>query len=137
MNAWLSQLYERDLNQLSKEVELFKQPENLWTTLDGVTNSAGNLCLHIIGNLNTYVGKNLGGTGYVRNREAEFSLKGVAASEIVASLAQTNQMTVQVIHNLPETAFRSIYPAQVFGTEMETGYFLIHLATHLNYHWVK
>jgi uncharacterized damage-inducible protein DinB len=43
-------------------------------------------------------------------------------------------MTVQVIRNLPESDFRSIYPEQVFGNAMETGYFLIHLATHLNYH---
>jgi hypothetical protein len=91
MNEWLIQLYERDLNRLIKELDLFEQPENLWRTLNGVTNPAGSLCLHVIGNLNTYVGKNLGGTSYVRNREAEFSLKNISAAEIMASLEQTNK----------------------------------------------
>jgi hypothetical protein len=48
---------------------------NFGIIADGISNSAGNLCLHLIGNLNHFIGATLGNTGYVRNREQEFSSK--------------------------------------------------------------
>ena len=36
-------------------------------------NSVGHLVLHLTGNLNYFVGAQLGGTGYVRDREREFT----------------------------------------------------------------
>lgn len=131
---WLVQLYERDLDRLIKEVTLFNQSENLWITKAGVTNSAGNLCLHLIGNLNTYLGKQLGNTGYVRDRDAEFSRKNVPVQEILDALLQTKSMVTQVLEQLTESDLVQTYPEQVWGDNIQTGYFLIHLATHLNYH---
>ncbi|MDJ1491453.1 DinB family protein [Cytophagaceae bacterium DM2B3-1] len=131
---WLVQLYERDLDRLIKEVTLFNDSQNLWLTKTGVTNSAGNLCLHLIGNLNTYLGKQLGNTGYVRDRAAEFSRKDVPVQEILEALSQTKAMVTQVLEQLTESDLEQIYPEQVWGDDIQTGYFLIHLATHLNYH---
>ncbi len=64
----LIQLFERDLNRLMTEIGFYKEEATIWKIEKGISNSAGNLTLHLIGNLNTYIGTELGGTGYVRNR---------------------------------------------------------------------
>src|SRR5688500_19890123 len=79
----LIKIYDRDLERLKNEIELFNQEDNLWKTTGTIKNSAGNLCLHLVGNLNTYVGKNLGKIPYIRNREAEFSLKNVPKKNLI------------------------------------------------------
>ncbi len=67
--------FETGLNKLRNEVEEYGSDEAFWSIPDGVANSAGNLCLHLLGNLNHYVGAKLGETGYVRDRPSEFSSK--------------------------------------------------------------
>ena len=71
----LKTIFSRDLLKLKTEIELYKKEEKLWCTDKNISNSAGNLCLHLVGNLNTYIGNEIGKTGYVRNRELEFSQK--------------------------------------------------------------
>ena len=43
-------------------------------------------------------------------------------------------MVVDTVKNLDENIFESKYPLVVFGYEMTTEFFLIHLTTHLSYH---
>ena len=76
LTAILSQLYERDLNKLREEIEQFTDEADLWKTSGGITNSAGNLCRHLTGNLQHFFGAVLGGSGYVRDRDAEFAAAG-------------------------------------------------------------
>lgn len=68
----LIKLFQRDLDTLKKEIQSFREEGDLWRTTGSIKNPAGNLCLHLVGNLNNYIGKNIGGTGYVRDRDAEF-----------------------------------------------------------------
>ena len=49
----LKLLFKRDLNKLKSEIELYQDERKIWHTENGITNSAGNLCLHFVGNLNT------------------------------------------------------------------------------------
>lgn len=65
----------RDLQKLATEVSAFKYEENLWKTDIDIKNSAGNLSLHVCGNLQHFIGAVLGNSGYIRNRDAEFSQK--------------------------------------------------------------
>ena len=53
-------LFARDLSQLRKEIESYKNESNLWKVEHDVKNSAGNLCTHLIGNLNAFIGKKSG-----------------------------------------------------------------------------
>ena len=73
----LKSLYNRDLNKLKIEIESYQNEESLWKIDENISNSGGNLCLHLLGNLNTYIGAELGETGYVRQRDLEFSLKDI------------------------------------------------------------
>jgi len=58
----------------------------MWITVDGIANSGGNLCLHLIGNLKICIGATLGKTVYVRDRSGEFSLKNVDRSELLVKI---------------------------------------------------
>lgn len=88
-------LFTRDLQSLRKEVEVYNNENNLWKVEKDIANSAGNLCLHLIGNLNTYVGKEIGKTGYIRNRELEFSATGVPRIELIKKIDETS-LTVRI-----------------------------------------
>jgi uncharacterized damage-inducible protein DinB len=133
MQKSLSAVFEKDLIRLKLEIEAYKSEEKLWIKAEGINNSAGNLCLHILGNLNNYIGTILGNTDYVRNRPAEFSEK-TSKDYLLKFLDETTEMVKQTISNLDSEVLNQTYPDNVFGYEMKTEYFLIHLVGHLNYH---
>ena len=49
----LQSLFKRDLQKLRTEIESYKKEENIWVVDKEISNTAGNLCLHLVGNLNT------------------------------------------------------------------------------------
>lgn len=130
----LKTLYRRDLEKLRQEIESYKDESMLWHVEKSIPNSAGNLCLHLVGNLNAFIGAELGKTGYVRQRELEFSLKDIPKSELLKKVDDTIIVVDAALDKLTDEQFKEEYPIVVFAEKMTTGYFLIHLATHLNYH---
>jgi uncharacterized damage-inducible protein DinB len=134
LNEILTEIYSRDLATLRGEVERYENEQDLWTLRGNIANSGGNLALHIAGNLRHFIGAVLGGDGYVRNRDAEFSARGVSREAIIAEIDAAADCIKKVIPNLTPDDFAKIYPIEVFGRPMTTAFFLTHLATHLNYH---
>ena len=130
----LQKLFKRDLNKLINEVESYTYENLLWKVDKDISNSAGNLCLHLVGNLNTFIGKELGGTSYIRNRELEFSLKDIPRPELIKMIKDTVDVVEVALSKLKEDDLKEKYPLIVFEQEMTTEYFLIHLSTHLAYH---
>ena len=130
----LAALFKRDLTKLYTEIEQYNSEEKLWATEKSIANSAGNLCLHLVGNLKTYIGAGLGGFAYTRNRELEFSLKGVPKAELLAMVAETRTIVDETLHTLPATSLQQEYPLLVFTEKTSTEYLLIHLVAHLSYH---
>lgn len=130
----LIQLFERDLNRLINEIGLYKQEESIWKIDKGISNSAGNLTLHLIGNLNTYIGKELGGTGYFRNRDLEFSTKFVKREILLEHLNASLEMVKNTLSGLSNEDLNQEYPILVFTEKTTTEYLLVHLTTHLTYH---
>lgn len=130
----LTMLYKRDLQKLKSEIKNYNDEANLWITEKEISNSAGNLCLHIIGNLNHFIGATLGGTGYIRQRNTEFNINDVSRQELITKIDETNTMIKDVFESLNENELNKTYPINVFDEEMTTEYFLIHLFGHLNYH---
>ncbi|QSW90052.1 DinB family protein [Flavobacterium endoglycinae] len=130
----LKTLFNRDLNKLKIEIESYENENAIWVIDKNISNSAGNLCLHLMGNINTYIGARLGNTGYIRNRPLEFSLKDIPSAELISKIENTILMVNEIFDSLTETDLETIYPEIVFEKEMTTGFFLIHLATHLSYH---
>lgn len=130
----LKTLYNRDLDRLRKEIGLYANESKIWHIEKGIANSAGNLCLHLIGNLNTYIGKELGGNGYVRNRELEFSQKNVPRNELIKIIDDTKRMVESTLNSLSNQQLMEEFPVLVYETKMPTGAFLTYLTTHLSYH---
>ncbi|MEJ2493611.1 MAG: DinB family protein [Ignavibacteriaceae bacterium] len=130
----LKKLFNRDLEKLKTEISSYNDEKKLWEISGEIKNSAGNLCMHLCGNLQHFIGNILGNSGYVRNREAEFSTKDIQKEKLLDEINVTAKVVEKTISELKEDKFNEIYPVNVFGYEMTTEFFLVHLATHLNYH---
>lgn len=130
----LEEFLERELLKLKEEIALYPDEASIWALRPGISNSAGNLCLHLIGNLNHFVGAVLGNTGYIRQRELEFSLKNVSRAELISDLENTIIMLNKAFENLTEADLDKTYPLEKHGKVVTTRYMLLHLLTHLNYH---
>jgi len=127
-------VFELNLNKLITEIEGYKKEDDLWKVEKNISNSAGNLALHIVGNLNTYIGKEIGKTNYVRNRELEFSSKNIPKKEVIKSIMETKDTVTKAIRTLTNDDLKREYPHLVLSKMTTTEYLLIHLATHLTYH---
>jgi hypothetical protein len=130
----LHTLFERDLGKLSQEIEAYQHEHALWRTAPGISNSAGNLCLHLLGNLNTYIGAELAHSGYVRNRDWEFAAPYVPRTELLAGIATTRRVIAEALAGLTDAHLATEYPLLVWEAPTSLGYLLQHLTTHLAYH---
>lgn len=130
----LKQLFNRDLEKLKQEILAYHDETDLWKIEKGIANSAGNLCLHLIGNLNAYIGAEFAKTGYIRNRDLEFSQKNIPRGELVKMIEDTIPIVQNGLDALKPEDLEKEYPLLVFKEKTSTGYFLIHLAVHLGYH---
>lgn len=130
----LKELFNRNLKKLKSEIQQYHSEEKLWHTEKSVANSGGNLCLHLIGNLNTYIGAELGGLGYIRDRNHEFSAKNISKTDLIESIEETIKTVTYSLDKLDVKTLKEEYPILVFAEKTTTEYFLIHLATHLTYH---
>ena len=130
----LKTLFNRDLNRLKSEIELYQNENDIWEIREGIANSAGNLCLHLVGNLNTYIGTAIGNTNYIRNRELEFSSKYIPKSELIQKIEQTINVINNSLDMVSVEDYKKDFPLLVFAEKTSTEFMLIHLTTHLTYH---
>lgn len=126
--------FKRDLEKLKSEIEQYQNEGNLWIIGKGIANSGGNLCLHLVGNLRFFIGTQMGNTAFARQRDLEFSAKGVPRTELIKQIDETIEVVERTLSRMPDSDFESIFPNPVFKQETTTGQFLVHLATHLSYH---
>lgn len=134
LNFVLAEFYERDLLKLIDEVNSFKHEEHLWNTDGSVKNSCGNLAMHIIGGLNHFIGATLAHSGYVRNRDGEFSRKGVGRAELIRQLEALIPLINQTISALSPEEMEAEFPIYFDKPKTSIGYVLTQLLLHLNYH---
>lgn len=130
----LQSLFSRDLLKLKDEVARYRKEENIWIIGGEISNSAGNLCLHLIGNLNAYIGVGLAGTAYIRKRDLEFSLKDVARTELLNKIDETMKVVETGLGNLKNKNLNIDFPLVIWERPTPLVYTLVHLSTHLNYH---
>ncbi|MBK8192463.1 MAG: DUF1572 family protein [Lewinellaceae bacterium] len=130
----LIEIFERDLRQVAREINLYADESDLWVVKAEISNSAGNLCLHLIGNLNHFIGAVLGNTGYVREREREFSDKNVPRADLLLQLEKTISVVTEALRHLPDPALNEDFPVDKRGQIVKTDFMLLHLLGHLSYH---
>lgn len=124
----------RDIGKLEQEIELYQNHDHLWVILPGIANSGGNLVLHLAGNLRHFIGETLGHSGYVRNRDLEFSDRGKTREELIELVRTTASEVSKALGSLHNHDLPGTFPLQKHGEQVTTLHMLIHLSTHLSYH---
>lgn len=132
MNDFIA-MYRRGLEQCMREVEQFDE-SILWTAAPGVINTGGNLALHLAGNLQCFIGAELGHTGYIRNRDAEFATRGLSKDTVVQDLQAAMEAVLSTLEKLDDAQLAEAYPIDKFGEGKSNLYVLSYLLAHLNYH---
>lgn len=124
----------RDVGAVRRELEAYPAEADVWTLTDAIPNSAGTLALHLTGNLRHYVGAVLGGTGYVRDRDAEFARRNVPRAELLRGLDDAIADIGATMSRLTDAQLATTFPEAVAGQRVSTLDMLMHLAVHLTYH---
>ena len=130
----LIKIFDRDLDRLKKEIEAFQNEDNLWVTIGDISNPAGNLCLHLMGNLRTYIGKNIGQHPYQRDRVAEFNARHIPKQRLIADIEETKAIIISSLAHMDREDLDKLYVENVLGFEMTNTFFLIHVTAHFSYH---
>ena len=130
----LSKLYEQGLTKLKSEVESYPSEADLWKTGGTIPNSAGNLALHLVGNLNHFFGATIGGTGYVRDRDAEFSSGQVSKQQLIGEIDKALDIVKNSLAKVDANDLNKTYPIQFQNEDVSTEYVLNYLLGHFNYH---
>lgn len=130
----ISPLYEKDINKLIKEISLYENEEDIWELEGAILNTAGNLALHLTGSLNYFIGNILGQTGYVRERDKEFSLKDIPQEKLLEELQKMKEIVVNTLSQLTEEDLQKDFPLEINNQTMSTADTLVFFLAHLNYH---
>ena len=124
-----------ELEGLAKAIRELAAPlseKEFWARPIDPGNSIGHLVLHLCGNLCHFVGAQLGGTGYVRDREREFTETSPPSKEGALTLLEGAVAVFRrVVEGLDSKRLADPHPESRFGTVLET---LIHLVAHFALH---
>ncbi len=130
----VSTILDRDLRALAREVEAYADERDLWRVPPGVANSGGTLALHLTGNVQHYFGARLAGTGYRRDRPAEFADRDVPRTEILQRIEAARVAVRAASEAVDESALAADFPEVLGGVRVATGEYLLHLLAHFAYH---
>jgi hypothetical protein len=130
----IANFYQRDIQRVIDEINLFKDDSNIWKTCGSLNNSSGNLVLHLLGGLNFLIGTNLGNTNYIRNRDLEFKLKDVDKAPLVEQLTDLSLMINRTLGSLTKEQLENPFPIFFDKENATINYVLVQLLLHLNYH---
>lgn len=130
----VSAIVKRELETLQNELLAYENESDIWATPTGITNSAGTLALHLCGNLRHFIGAHLGATGYQRQRDAEFTNRNVARTEMLALIDQTISEACGALDQLVDDQLENMDDYSFGQSTAATSDFLIHLVSHLAFH---
>ena len=136
MGSDFGEIFCRELDRLKSEIEAYEDESALWLVLGGQKNAPGTLVLHLAGNLMHFIGAELGGIGYVRDREAEFSDRDVSRAELLRRIAACRATIAPILEALSDDVMETTYPgtapSRMVG--ITTRAFLLHLTWHIGWH---
>ncbi|MGD8277299.1 MAG: DinB family protein [Gemmatimonadota bacterium] len=129
-------LFGRELDHLAEEVAAYRSDADLWSTMGAQKNPPGTLALHTAGGLMAMIGTALGGTGYVRDRDREFSERDVSRDEVVSRVRECRDTIVPILAGLDDATLAAPHPGRVppHMQGVTTHAFLLHLLWHVGWH---
>jgi uncharacterized damage-inducible protein DinB len=107
--------------------------EDIWWRPNSASKSAGNLVLHLCGNMRQWIISGLGGADFRRDRDREFAEQGpVPLQVLVAQLRRTVKEACVVLSKLSDDTLAKKYEIQGYHvTGLEAA---LHVAEHFSYH---
>jgi uncharacterized damage-inducible protein DinB len=115
----------RCMNEL-EETDIWKRPNN-------VSNSVGNLILHLCGNITQYIISSLGEAEDIRERDREFSAgDGYTKSGLIEKLGTTVEKAKVIIQTMDKDGL--LRKRSVQGFEYSGMGIIIHVTEHYSYH---
>jgi uncharacterized damage-inducible protein DinB len=121
-----------ELRDAVREVMAPLSEKQLWAKPIEPGNSIGHLVLHLTGNLNHFVGAQLGGSGYVRDREREFTeAQPPPKGQLLADLDGAVATFRRVVEKLTPEQLAQPHPHGKFGSGLKA---LVHLVAHFALH---
>jgi uncharacterized damage-inducible protein DinB len=124
-----------ELEQLRDAVKQLAAPlpeEKFWHRPIDPGNSIGHLILHLSGNLNHFVGAQLGQTGYLRDREREFTEAAPPSKDVaLAGLDEAVAVFRRVVEALTPEQLAAPHPEARLGLVLPA---LLHLVSHFALH---
>ncbi len=133
-HADLNRLFVRELATLRDELLAYPDERMIWALPPGLPNSAGTIALHLVGNLRWFIGAQLGASGYVRDRPAEFSQRDVSRATLIAQIETAADEVTRALATRDDSELAQPYPPEVASIRVSTARWLQHLASHLAYH---
>lgn len=134
MKEILKNNFIKSIDTLYNEISLFENENDLWISSKNITNSAGNLCLHLIGNINHFIGAVIDNNGYVRQRENEFKIKNIERNHLLLELVNLKKIIDNMFQNIKEVYLFEVYPLNTFGENKSVLEVFLILIAHFNYH---
>jgi uncharacterized damage-inducible protein DinB len=108
--------------------------DDLWWRPNDVSNSIGNLILHLCGNLRQWIVSSIGGVEFKRDRNAEFTARGpVPKAELIANLQQAVHEVDGVLAKLESERLLQRLKIQTYD-EVSTLQVVYHVVEHFSYH---
>ena len=132
--SWFAAAYARDLKSLKREIAAYPDERDLWKVVPGISNSGGNLALHLAGNVRYFIGAVLGSNGYIRDRNAEFARKDVPRAEVLTEIEAAFAAMQKGLGHITEADLVKPFGQPIAGQQLIIGDTLLHLVTHLTYH---
>lgn len=109
--------------------------EEFWRNPFAYGNSVGHLVLHLTGNLSYYIGARIAGTGYVRNRDLEFSEpRKLPKAEVLRKFDDTITLVIATIETQTEAEWIAPYTAEREPESRDRVTLFLRCASHLYHH---
>jgi len=131
---YVARVLARDVKAVRRELEAYPDEASVWALPPGVANSGGTLALHLAGNLQHFFGAVLGGSGYKRDRAAEFARRDVPRSALIVELEAAIVAIGLGLSQVSEARLAEEFPEAIAGHRIVMGEWLIHLVSHTGYH---
>ena len=109
--------------------------EQFWLKPFPFGNSFGHLVLHLTGNLNYYIGTQIAGTGYVRDRDREFTeTRHLPKEEVLERLDETIEMVLRTVRAQSASDWSTAYSAVGAGGAGDRFHIVLKCAAHMDHH---
>jgi hypothetical protein len=131
---YITNQFSNYLSKLKEEISEYKNENDLWKLTGDIKNTPANLALHLCGNLKHNIGAVLGGNGYLRNRDLEFSSKNISKELILNEIDSTIEAVIPVLMRLTVEKMNEQFPENSHGENLTNYDMIVRLALHLGYH---